>query len=516
MMAILLSLAGTVIGLGAGFWIHGFVERRRINSSKRIAGRIVGTARKEAEALRSEATLKARDAFFEARASFELETREERSELRKLESRLLQREEVLDRRFQAMETRAAELDALASTLEAREQGLAVEQASLRDLRAEGEAAIARAGRLSVEEARREILDRAEIETRYEAARRMKRVEEEIRAEVEKNAKRILSLAMSRYAGEYVIERTVSVVHLPSDEMKGRIIGREGRNIRALEAATGIDVIIDETPESVVLSGFDPLRREVAKIALERLVQDGRIHPARIEEVVEKVKREIDTAVREAGEQATFDVGVHDVHPDLIKLIGRLRYRTSYTQNQYQHALEVAYLNGIIASELGLDVKEAKRAGLLHDLGKAIDHEVEGPHALIGADLAKKYGESLEVVQAIAGHHDVEPPTLLAVITQASDALSGARPGARKQLLENYVQRLRDIEATALKFPGVENAYAIQAGRELRVIVNSDRLSDEEAYLLSRDIARRIEKEMTYPGQIKVTVIRETRAVEIAK
>ncbi len=515
-MAILLALVGTAIGLGVGFWLRRFTDRRRVDSSERLARRIVETARKEAEALRSEATTKARDAFFEARASFESETREERAELRKLEARLLQREEVLDRRLQAMDTQAAELGALAKTLDAREQALAREQARLQDARAEAEGTLERVARLSVEEARREILDRAEAQTRHEAGRRMKRIEEEARAEAEKNAKRILSLAISRYAGEYVAERTVSVVHLPSDEMKGRIIGREGRNIRALEAATGIDVIIDDTPEAVILSGFDPLRREVAKVALDRLVQDGRIHPARIEEIVEKVKGEIDTAVREAGEQATFDIGAHDVHPDLIKLIGRLRYRTSYTQNQYQHALEVAYLNGVIASELGLDVKEARRAGLLHDVGKAMDHEVEGPHALIGADLAEKYGESPEVVHAIAGHHDVEPRTLLAVITQAADALSGARPGARKQLLENYVQRLRDIEATAAKFPGVESAYAIQAGRELRVIVDSGRLSDEEAYLLSRDIARRIEKEITYPGQIKVTVIRETRAVDFAK
>jgi ribonuclease Y len=515
-MAILLTLVGTVVGLGVGFWLRRLTDRRRVDSSERVARRIVETARKEAESLRSEATTKARDAFFETRANFESETREERAELRKLEARLLQREEVLDRRLQAMDAQAAELGTLAKALDAREQSLAGEEARLREARAEAARALERAAQLSVEDARREILDRAEAETRHEAARRMKRIEEETRLEAEKNAKRILSLAISRYAGEYVTERTVSVVQLPSDEMKGRIIGREGRNIRALEAATGIDVIIDDTPEAVILSGFDPLRREVAKVALDRLVQDGRIHPARIEEVVEKVKGEIDTAVREAGEQAVFDIGAHDVHPELVKLIGRLRYRASYTQSQYQHALEVAYLNGIIASELGLNAKEARRAGLLHDVGKAMDHEVEGPHASIGADLAEKYGESPQVVRAIAGHHDPEPQTILAVITQASDALSGARPGARKQLLENYVQRLRDLEATAAKFPGVENAYAIQAGRELRVIVDSGRLSDEEAYLLSRDIARRIEKEITYPGQIKVTVIRETRAVDLAK
>jgi len=403
-----------------------------------------------------------------------------------------------------------------ATLSDRERALHDGEAGVAQARAQIQAALERIAGLRAGEARREILDRAEAECRLEAARRMKRVEEEAREDAEKNAKRILGLAICRYAADYVAERSVSVVHLPGDGMKGRIIGREGRNIRALEGATGVDVIIDETPEAVLLSSFDPMRREVAKIALERLVADGRIHPARIEETVEKVRREMDTTIREAGEQATFDIGAHGLHPELIKLVGRLRYRTSYTQNQYDHAVEVAWLNGILAAELGIDEKEAKRAGLLHDVGKAVDHEVEGTHAAIGAELARRYGESPEVVGAIAGHHDTDPPSLLAVITQAADALSGARPGARRQMMENYVQRLRDLEAAASRFPGVENAYAIQAGRELRVIVSSDAVSDEEAYLLSLDISRRIERDVTFPGQIKVTVIRETRAVAFAK
>jgi ribonuclease Y len=515
-MEILIPVVLAGAGAVAGFLVRSWVEGRRVNSSERLAERVVEDARREAESLRSEATLKARDAFYEARASFEAETKEERSELRRLEHLLLQREETLERRGAELEARRADLERAESVLEVRERQVAAEEGRAAEVRVRVEAALERASGLRAEDARRAILERVEAETRHEAARAMKRVEEEARGEAEKRAKRVLSLAICRYAGEYVSERTVSVVHLPGDEMKGRIIGREGRNIRALEGATGVDVIIDETPEAVLLSSFDPLRREIAKISLERLIQDGRIHPARIEETVEKVRREIDTTIREAGEQATFDIGAHGLHPELIRLLGRLRYRTSYTQNQYNHALEVAWLNGIIAAEMGLDEKEAKRAGLLHDIGKAVDHEVEGPHAAIGAELARKYGEPLEIVRAIGGHHDPDPPSLLAIITQASDALSGARPGARKQVMENYIQRLRDLEATAAKFPGVENAYAIQAGRELRVIVSSAAVSDEQAYLLSRDIARQIERDMTYPGQVKVTVIRETRAVGFAR
>ncbi len=351
----------------------------------------------------------------------------------------------------------------------------------------------------------------------EAAKEVIRIENEMKLKADRKAKNILALAISRYAGDYVAEKTVSVVNLPSEEMKGRIIGREGRNIRAIEAATGIDIIIDDTPEAVILSGFNPVRREVARIALERLIADGRIHPARIEEMVTKVGQELEITIREAGEQATFDVGAHGVNVELIKLLGRLKYRTSYGQNVLQHSLEVAFLCGIMASELGLNVKQAKRAGLLHDIGKAVDHEVEGSHASIGADLAKKYGESPAVVHAIAAHHeDVEPQDIIDILVQSADALSGARPGARKEMLETYVKRLEDLEKIAESFKGVEKTFAIQAGREIRIVVNSSDVSDSHTSILAKDIARKIEQDLTYPGQIRVTVIRETRSVDYAK
>ncbi|MBI5874744.1 MAG: ribonuclease Y, partial [Deltaproteobacteria bacterium] len=344
----------------------------------------------------------------------------------------------------------------------------------------------------------------------------KRIEDETREVAANKAREIMALAIQRYAGEYTAERTVSVVNLPNDEMKGRIIGREGRNIRAIEAATGIDIIIDDTPEAVILSGHNPVRREVAKMTLERLVADGRIHPARIEEIVSKVEQEIEQTIKEAGEQAVFDTGIHGLHPELIKLIGRLKFRTSYAQNVYVHSMEVAFICGIMAAELGIPDKPAKRAGLLHDIGKAVDHEVEGSHAIIGGDLARKYGENPKIVAGIATHHDPNPESLLGILVQAADALSAARPGARKEMMETYVKRLEDLEKIATSFSGVEKSYAIQAGREIRVIASNQSISDEGAVALSKDIARKIEKEMNYPGQIKVTVIRETRAVDYAK
>ncbi len=371
--------------------------------------------------------------------------------------------------------------------------------------------------MTSEEAKEFLLKQIEEEVKYEAAKMMKEIEQEAKEQAAKKAKKILASAINRYAGEYVTEKTVSVVPLPNEEMKGRIIGREGRNIRAIEAATGVDVIIDDTPEVVILSAFNPVRREVARLSLERLITDGRIHPARIEEVVNKVTQEVETSIQEAGEQACFDVDVHGIHPELVKLLGKLKYRTSYGQNVLQHSIEVAFLCGIMAGELGLDVKQAKRAGLLHDIGKAVDHKVEGSHALIGADLAKKYGESEEIVHAIAAHHeDIPPESVLAILVSAADTLSGARPGARRETLETYIKRLQDLEKIALSFPGVSKAYAIQAGRELRVIVESDSLTDEEIFILSKDVAKRIESELTYPGQIKVTVIREKRAIAYAK
>ena len=371
--------------------------------------------------------------------------------------------------------------------------------------------------MSANEAKDLLLRAMEREIRADTARMVKRLETEAREHADRKAKEIISLAIKRYASDYVAEQTVSVVALPNEEMKGRIIGREGRNIRALEAATGVDIIIDDTPEAVILSAFNPMRREVARRSLERLISDGRIHPGRIEEIVEKVTAELETNIREAGEEAAFDAGVHGLHPELIKLLGKLKFRTSYAQNVLQHSVEVCYLCGIMAAELGLNVKQAKRAGLLHDIGKAVDQESEGVHALIGADLAKRYGESPKVVHVIAAHHeDIPPESIIAVLVQAADTLSGARPGARREMLETYVKRLEDLEKVALSFGGISKSYAIQAGREIRLIVESEKVNDEEAVLLSREVAKKIEQDLTYPGQIKVTVIRETRSVEYAR
>ncbi|MCX5911069.1 MAG: ribonuclease Y, partial [Deltaproteobacteria bacterium] len=371
--------------------------------------------------------------------------------------------------------------------------------------------------ITADEAKERFMKLVESEMRHESAKMIKRIEEETQSQADKKAKEIIVAAIQRYAADYVVEETVSVVHLPNEEMKGRIIGREGRNIRALEAATGVDLIIDDTPEAVIISGFNPVRREVARITLERLITDGRIHPGRIEEIVAKAEQEIEQKIREAGERATFDLGVHGIHPELIRMVGRLKYRTSFAQNVFQHSLEVAFLAGAMAAELGLNIKQAKRAGLLHDIGKAVDHEVEGSHALIGADLARKYAEAPNVVHSIAAHHDDEKPqSALDVLIQAADALSAARPGARREMLETYVKRLEELERIAFSFPGISKAYAIQAGREIRVIVENEAISDADAAMLSRDIARKIENELSYPGQIKVTVIREMRAVDYAK
>jgi ribonuclease Y len=371
--------------------------------------------------------------------------------------------------------------------------------------------------ISAEEAKQILVNSMEMEAKHDAAKMIRRIENEARSEADRKSQEILALAVKRYSGDYAAEKIVSVVNLPNEEMKGRIIGREGRNIRAIEAATGIDLIIDDTPEAVILSGFNPVRRQVAKVSLERLIDDGRIHPARIEEVVSKANKEIEASIKEAGEQATFDVGVHGISHELVKLIGRLKYRSSYAQNVLQHSMEVSFLCGVMAAELGLNVKQAKRAGLLHDIGKAVDHEVEGPHAVIGADLARRHGEATQVIHAIAAHHeDVQPESVLAVLVQAADTLSGARPGARQEMLESYVKRLEKLEEIATSFYGVNKSFAIQAGREIRIMVEGKIIDDDQAYMLCNDIAKKIEKELTYPGQIKVTVIRETRAVGYAK
>ncbi len=516
-MLFLIGGGALAAGVLVGFLVRRQLEKARVASAQRDARQIVEEGRKEAEAIRKEAVLQAKDTVLRAKDEWEKEAREMRRELQAQEKRLQQREETLDRKLEQLDARGEELERRERELHQQAQALEQDRKKLQEQISEQTRRLEQVAGMSAEEAKQELMANMESEARHDAARRIKQIEDEARETADKKAKEILALAIQRYAGDFVAEKTVSVVPLPSDEMKGRIIGREGRNIRAIEAATGIDLIIDDTPEAVIISGFNPVRREVARISLERLIQDGRIHPARIEEVVKKAEEEVDQAIREAGEQATFDVGVHGIHPEIIKLLGRLRYRTSYGQNVLQHSIEVAFLCGIMAAELGLNVKQAKRAGLLHDIGKAVDHEIEGSHAVIGADLARKYGESPKIVHALAAHHeDEKPSTILAVLVQAADALSGARPGARREMLETYVKRLQDLERIGTSFPGCSSCYAIQAGREIRVMVASEEVSDAQATVLARDIAKKIEDEMTYPGQIKVNVIRETRAVEYAK
>jgi ribonuclease Y len=509
-----------VAGFGAGFaiayWAKGKISVQKIKAAENQAVQIVREAEHRADSLMKEAELEAKDKLFRMKSDFDSETKDTRAELKNREVRLMQKEEHIDRKIDQCERREKEVLTREQRLTEREEKVETKESEYQDLIREQKRQLEQISGLTSDQAKELLLRAMENEARYEGAKLIKRIENEAREEADKKSKKIMATAIQRYAGEYVAERTVSVVPLPNDEMKGRIIGREGRNIRALEAATGIDLIIDDTPEAVILSGFNPVRREVARISLMRLIADGRIHPARIEDVVKKATQEVEQTIKEAGEQAAFELGVHNLHNDLIKYLGRLKFRTSYAQNVLQHSIEVGFLCGIMAAELGLNQKLARRMGLLHDIGKSIDHEVEGPHAIIGSKLAKKYGEAPKVVHAIAAHHEDMPPnTVYALLVQAADSLSGARPGARKELLENYIKRLEDLENIANSFQGVANTYAIQAGRELRVIVESERVSDDDSILLSRDIARKIEETMTFPGQIKVMVIRETRAVEYA-
>jgi ribonuclease Y len=507
---------GLVLGFGLSFLLKGLADRQKAQAAQSQAEQFLEEARQRADALLKEASLEAKDRLLKMKNEFDNETKETRSELKKQEKRLIQKEENLDRKIEYQEKKEKELVRLEKDTEKRADQIVQREKELSALEDEQKRQLERISTLTAEQAKELLLHAMENEARYEGAKLIKRIENEAKEEADKKAKRILATAIQRYAADYVAERTVSVVQLPSEEMKGRIIGREGRNIRALESATGIDLIIDDTPEAVILSGFNPVRREVARLSLTRLIADGRIHPARIEDVVKKVTQEVDAVIKEAGEQAAFELGVHGIHSDLIKYLGSLKFRTSYTQNVLQHSIEVGFLAGIMAAELGLKEKLARRMGLLHDIGKAIDHEVEGPHAVIGSKLAKKFGEAPQIVNAIAAHHeDIPPVTVYDILVQAADGLSGARPGARKELLENYIKRLEDLEAIANSFKGVESSYAIQAGRELRVIVESGKVADEEAILMSRDIVKKIEEALTFPGQIKVTVIRETRAVEYA-
>ncbi len=506
-----------IFGLGTGFLLQRKMMASRFRLAEQKAKEAIEEAKRDAEAVRKEAEIQAKDHFFRARAEFELEAKDRRQELLNMEKRLLQKEENLEKRVDVLDQKEGGLTKREKSLQQQEKALTEKEKKYAGMIEDQRQLLEHIAGITGEEAKDRLMKMVESEMRHESAKLIKKIEEETQGQADKKAKEIIVGAIQRYAADYVAEETVSVVPLPNEEMKGRIIGREGRNIRALEAATGVDLIIDDTPEAVIISGFNPIRREVARITLERLITDGRIQPGRIEEIVAKAEQDIEKKIRESGERATFDLGVHGIHPELLRMVGKLKYRTSFAQNVFQHSLEVAFLAGAMAAELNMNVKQAKRAGLLHDIGKAVDHEVEGSHATIGGDLARKYGEAPKIIHAIAAHHDDEKPqTTLDVIIQAADALSAARPGARREMLETYVKRLEELERIAVSFPGINKAYAIQAGREIRVIVENEEISDADATMLSRDIARKIENELSYPGQIKVTVIREMRAVEYAK
>jgi ribonuclease Y len=505
-------VAIVAIGAGAllGFYLRKTFGEKQLDAARSSAGRIVADAEKQAETLRKEAVLEAKDEVFKIRADAEADAKERRKELTALETRLMQREESMERRAESLDKREHQLSSMQGQLDKRDK-------DLEDAIAEEKDRLESLAGMTSDEAKQVLLKRIEEDVKHDAAAMIRDVETRAREEADKKARNIVGIAIQRVAADHTAESTVSVVHIPSDDMKGRIIGREGRNIRAFEQMTGISLIIDDTPEAVILSSFDPVRREIGRVTLESLLADGRIHPARIEEMFGKAEKLVEQQVHEAGEQAVFETQVHGVHAELVRTLGRLRFRTSYGQNVLKHSLEVSYLAGVMAAELGVDVKLAKRAGLLHDLGKAIDHEVEGPHALIGAELAKRLGEHKDVVHCIEAHHgDVEPSTVEAVLVQAADAISASRPGARRETIESYIKRLEKLEELASAHKGVEKVYAMQAGREVRVMVKPEAISDADSVMLARDIAKEIEEQMQYPGQIRVMVIRESRAIAFAK
>jgi ribonuclease Y len=516
----LFGLAGLVGGIILALvfiWIRSKQNQIQREGAKEAAARIIEEAKKDASSIRKEAEIQAKDTVLKEKAEFEREVRETRRELQSLEKRLISKEETIDKRAEAVDKREGDLLKREAGLKARELKIEEQTAECSRQIDQARRQLEQVAGMTREEAKKNLIEEMTEEAKHDSAKRIRIIEEEAKEEAVRKSQKIVALAIERLAGDFVAERSVTVFPLPNDELKGKIIGREGRNIRALEAATGIDLIVDDTPETVVISGHNPIRREIARLSLEKLVADGRIHPGRIEEVVRKSEQELEEAIREAGQKAIFDVGIHGVHPEIVKLLGRLKYRYSYAQNVLLHSIEAAFICGAMAVELGLNEKQARRAALLHDIGKAVDHEVEGSHAIIGAELARKYGESPKIVNAIAAHHeDVKAETILAPLVDAADALSGARPGARREMMESYVRRLEDLERITNSFKGVEKSYAVQAGREVRVMVQHDLVSDDEAARMAREMARKIENEMTYPGQIKVTVIRELRSVDYAK
>lgn len=509
-LAIALIAVALVAGAGIGFFIRYKIAERKIGSATAEAQRILDETAKKAEALKKEKLLEAKEEILQKRNETEAELKERRAEVTHMERRLTQKEESLDRKSETLDRKNEQLEKKLKENDAL-------QARINNALADQQAVLERLAGLTAQEAKEELIERVEGEVKHELAQRLDELDTQYKEEAETKARNILSLAIQRCATDHVAEATISVVQIPSEEMKGRIIGREGRNIQKLETLTGVELIIDDTPEAITLSGFDPVRREVARLTLEKLIADGRIHPARIEETVEKSRREVEAVIKQAGERATYEVGIPNLHPELVKLLGRLRYRTSYGQNVLKHSIEVAFLAGIMAEELGVNAAIAKRAGLLHDIGKAFPHDVEGTHVELGANVAKKYKESHDVVHAIEAHHnDVEPQTVIAILVQAADAISASRPGARREDLENYIKRLEKLEEIAKGFGGVEKAYAIQAGRELRVMVKPEDVNDEGMKLIARDMAKKIQDEVKYPGQIKVNIIRESRAVDYAK
>lgn len=509
-LVVLLLVVAAVLGVFLGYLYRRHVAEAKVEKAEDAVKRLIVDAQKKAEAVKKETVLEAKEEIHALRTEFDRESKERRNEIQRIERRLAQREELLDKKVANVEAKEEQVNKRLKEISKRKE-------EIDQTFAEQIEQLEKISGMTNDDAKNLLLEKVEQETRRDMAIYVREIESRAKEEADKKSREIIANAIQKYAADHVAENTVSVVSLPNDEMKGRIIGREGRNIRALETATGIDLIIDDTPEAVILSGFDPIRREIARIALEKLIIDGRIHPARIEEMVKKARKEVEKEIRDAGEQAAFETGIHNLHPEIIKLLGRLKYRTSYGQNVLKHSLEVAHLASVMAAELGANVKLAKRGGLLHDIGKAVDHEVEGPHIQIGADLAKKYREANDVIHCIQAHHgDIEAQTVEAVLVQSADAISAARPGARRETLENYIKRLEALEEIANSFSGVDKCYAIQAGREVRILVKPEDVDDAGMHLMAKDIVKKIEKDLDYPGQIKVNVIRETRSVDYAK